>query len=201
MSSTRQNDQLRQRIAMAAARHMSESGISDFQLAKRKACQQLSLSMGRNLPSNQEIRDALLQYQSLFKSDLQASQLKNLRQAAVEAMRFFAEFSPRLVGDVLAGYAGKHTVVELHLFAEYSEQVNLFLLHHRIPNKQIQKRVSYGNDEYEYVPGFSFLADDVGIEMSVFPAQGLRRAPNSVIDGRPMQRADINGVETLLLGS
>ena len=43
------------RIAMEAARHMSESGISDYQLAKRKACQQLGVLDSRNLPSNQEI--------------------------------------------------------------------------------------------------------------------------------------------------
>ena len=53
-------EQQRLRIAMEAARHMSDSGISDYQLAKRKACQQLGVVDTRNLPSNQEIKHALL---------------------------------------------------------------------------------------------------------------------------------------------
>jgi hypothetical protein len=195
MRTTKQQDQQRLRIAMAAAKHMSDSGVSDFQMAKRKACQQLAVSTTRNLPSNQEIKDALLEYQSLFKSDIQRQQIKRLRATAVEAMRFFQQFSPRLVGDVLAGYANEYTSVELHLFAEYPEQVGLFLMHEHIPYQEKQKRVSYGNEEYEFIPGFSFLADDVGVELLVFPEAALRRAPNSPVDGKPMQRADIKNVE------
>ena len=52
------------RIAMEAATHMSDSGISDYSLAKRKACQKLGVVDSRNLPSNQEIKDALFEYQS-----------------------------------------------------------------------------------------------------------------------------------------
>jgi len=197
MPTTKQQDQQRLRIAMAAARHMSESGVSDFQLAKRKACQQLAVSTTRNLPSNQEIKDALREYQSLFKADIQVQQLKRLRATAVEAMRFFQQFSPRLAGDVLAGYANEHTSVELHLFAEYPEQISLFLMQEQIPYQEKQKRVSYGNEEYEFLPAFSFLADDVGVDILVFPTTALRRAPNSPVDGKPMQRADLKAVERL----
>lgn len=198
MSNARQQDQQRLRIAMAAARHMSESGVSDFQLAKRKACQQLAVPMTRNLPSNQEIRDALLEYQSLFKSAQQSQSLKRLRATAVEALRFFETFKPRLCGDVLAGVANEHTHVELHLFADYPEQVSLFLMHEQIPFQEKHKRVSYGNEVYEFVPAFSFIADDVEVDISVFPVTGLRRAPNSVIDGKPMERIDIKALEQLM---
>lgn len=198
MSTTRQQEQQRLRIAMEAAKHMSNSGVSDYQRAKRKACQQLGVPDTRNLPSNQEIRDALLEYQSLFKSDKQPQQLRQLRETALEAMRFFKQFNPRLAGDVLVGTANEHTSVELHLFADYPEQVGLFLLEEHIPYQQKQKRISYKTESEEFVPVFSFIADEVGIELLVFPSEAIRRAPNSTVDGRPMPRADIKATEKLL---
>lgn len=197
MSSTRQQEQQRLRIAMAAARHMSDSGVTDFQLAKRKACQQLAVPMTRNLPSNQEIKDALREYQGLFKSDQQSQLLSRLRATAIEALKYFQPFKPRLSGDVLAGLANEHTAVELHLFAEYPEQVSLFLMQERIPYQERQKRISYGNEAYEFIPCLSFLADEVPVELLVFPTAGLRRAPNSVVDGKPVARADLKAVELL----
>jgi len=177
---------------------MSNSGVADFQLAKRKACQQLGVSESRHLPSNQEIRDALLEYQSLFKSDKQPQQLKQLREVALEAMRFFKSFNPRLAGDVLLGTANEYSAIELHLFADYPEQVDVFLMEENIPCQQKQKRVSYQADSEEYIPVYSFIADDTGVDLLVFPTDGVRRAPNSTIDGKPMKRADYKAVECLL---
>lgn len=185
---------------MEAARHMSDSGINDYQLAKRKACQQLGVTDRRNLPSNQEIKDALFEYQSLFKAQQQPRHLRHLRETAVQAMQFFAAFSPRLVGDVLDGSAGQHSRIELHLFADYAEQLSLFLMQEHIPYTQSEKRVSYAEGSYEFLPVYGFLADEVPVELVVFPAQGIRRAPNSTVDGRPMPRADLRTVEGLLQG-
>ncbi len=178
---------------------MADSGISDYQLAKRKACQQLGVADSqRNLPSNQEIKDALFAYQSLFKSDQQPQRLRQLRETALQAMQFFQQFKPRLAGDVLDGSAGAHSRLELHLFADYSEQISLFLMQEKVPYTDSQKRISYGDDKYEMIPVFGFLADDVEVELLVFPLDCIRRAPNSVVDGKPMARADIKAVEQLL---
>jgi hypothetical protein len=183
---------------MEAARHMSESGISDYHLAKRKACQQLGVAENnRNLPSNKEIKDALFEYQSLFKSK-QPQQLRHLRETALQAMRFFKQFNPRLAGDVLDGSAGEHSRIELHLFVDYTEQISLFLMQEQIPYTEKQKRITYNGDNYEFIPVYGFLADDIAIELLVFPAEGIRRAPNSTLDGKPMARADVRAVERLL---
>ncbi len=198
MGTSRQQEQQRLLIAMEAAKHMSNSGVTDYQRAKRKACQQLGVPDTRNLPSNQEIRDALFEYQSLFKSDKQPQQLRQLRETAIEAMRFFKQFNPRLAGDVLAGSANEFSNVELHLFADYPEQVSLFLMEESIPYQQKQKRISYHAESEEFIPVFSFIADEVGVELLVFPGDAIRRAPNSTVDGRPMQRVDIKAAEKLL---
>jgi hypothetical protein len=198
MGNLRHQEQQRLLIAMEAAKHMWHSGMKDFQRAKRKACQQLGVADTRHLPSNEEIRQALLQYQSLFKADVQPRFMRHFRETAQEAMQFFEQFKPRLTGDVLAGTVNQHSSVELHLFADFPEQVRLFLMQENIPFEQKQKRFCYRNDDEQQVPVYSFLADDVAIELMVFPTESIRHSPRSPVDGKPMARANLKTVKQLL---
>src|SRR5690606_10843586 len=95
----------RQRLAIEAARVISESGIRDFHLAKLKAAQRLGIHDDQSLPRNSEIETALREYQRLFMGDSQAELLRERRDAAAQAMAFLARFEPRLVGAVLDGTA------------------------------------------------------------------------------------------------
>jgi hypothetical protein len=47
-------------------------------------------------------------------------------------------------------------------------------------------------------PGVRFEMDDQPIEATVFPTDGIRQAPVSPVDGRPMRRASTDEVEALL---
>ena len=47
-------------------------------------------------------------------------------------------------------------------------------------------------------PGVRFEVDDQPIEALVFPHDGIRQAPVSPVDGRPMRRASTLEVEALL---
>jgi hypothetical protein len=47
-------------------------------------------------------------------------------------------------------------------------------------------------------PGLRFEMDDQPIEATVFPMDGIRQAPVSPVDGRPMRRADADELESLL---
>jgi hypothetical protein len=40
--------------------------------------------------------------------------------------------------------------------------------------------------------------DDQAIEATVFPTDGIRQAPVSPVDGKPMRRADVADLEALL---
>jgi len=182
---------------MLAARHMSESGIQDYQLAKRKAAQKLGMDETRNLPSNKEIEAALIEYQDLFHADSQPQLLSQLRETAVHAMEFLQAFKPRLAGDVLSGTANEYTPVEIHVFADYPEQVSLYLMEQHIPYNEKQKRVKYDND-YEQQPVFSITADNIEVDIIVFSVEKLRRPPDSPIDGKPMNRIDLKSVQALL---
>jgi len=193
--------QMRLRLAQEAARILLESGSHDFALAKRKAAEHLGAQDTRMLPSNLEVEEALIEYQRLFRSDSQPQHLRKLREVALEAMQFFAEYSPRLVGPVLAGTADTNSSINLHLFADTPETISLFMLNNEIPFESHDKKFNLGNEVSDLFPCFRFLADEQKIELCVFPVSKRAPVPLSPVDGRPMQRATRVEVEQLLLDS
>lgn len=177
---------------------MAESGIKDFLMAKRKAAMQLGVADTRNMPNNAEIEQAAIEYQRLFGAHGQQDILRQLLQAALEAMEFFNGFQPRLVGSLLSGIARDHTCLELHLFAEPAEEVTFFLINNYVPYEHKNRRVRHTPDLYQEYPGYTFLAGEVAVALTVFPHSGIRQPPLSPVDGRPMQRASIENVRSLL---
>lgn len=191
-------EERRRHICQEAARIMAEDGVRDYQLAKRRAVERLGLTAERNLPANQEIEDALREYLVLFQGSRLKQDRRRLRQAALEAMRFFASLEPRLVGAVLSGTVTRFAEVQLHVVAESAEQVGWLLDEHRIPYELEERKLRFGGDRYETVPAFRFSADGVPIELDVFTREGARENPLSPVDGKPMRRANPKEVEALL---
>jgi len=192
-------EHLRRALAQEAARIMAEHGIRDFLVAKRKAAERFGVSDGAALlPKNREIENALAEYQRLFGGESHLSTLEAQRRAALSAMRYLNEFSPRLVGAVLSGTATQHSEVQLHLFAETAEAVTLKLLDEGIPHEVTAKRVRFNAEHVRAFPGVRFEMEQQPIEATVFPTDGIRQAPVSPVDGRPMRRASALEVEALL---
>lgn len=189
-------DPLRQRVAQEAARLMVEQGIRDFSLAKRKAAERVGATQRQLLPENEEIEEALAEYLRIFYPESQPQRLRHLRETALRAMKLLQTFEPRLVGPTLKGTADQHSPVNLHLFAHQPEEVSWFLMEQRIPHDTSERR--YPGKPQPHYPLFSFMAGDVQVELTVFPIDGLRQAPKSPVDGRPIKRADIETVRKLL---
>jgi hypothetical protein len=188
----------RSRIAAEAARIMSEQGVRDFGVAKRKAAERLGVSDEQSLPRNAEIEEALREFQRLFQGDTQPQLLRARRAAAVEAMKFFARFEPRLVGSVLEGTADEHSAVCLHLFSDDPSAVQLFLDDQRIPYDESSRKLRLERERWEEFPAYLFAADDVPFDLTVLPRDALRQAPIDRVDERPMARASLGAVEALL---
>jgi len=192
-------DNVRRALAQEAARIMAEHGIRDFFVAKRKAAERLGVTDGTAaLPKNTEIEAALAEYQRLFGRDKHAESLQAQRRAALTAMRYLSEFEPRLVGPVLSGTATAHSEVQLHLFAERAESVALKLLDEGIPHEITEKRIKMSPERVLAYPGLRFQMEDQSIEVTVFPTDGIRQAPVSPVDGKPMRRANAFEVEALV---
>jgi hypothetical protein len=196
---TRAHEQ-RRRIAVEAARLIAEGGLRDYRQAKLKAASRLGITDDLSLPKNGEIEDALREHQRLFRSD-QPETLQQLREAAVEAMRFFADFEPRLVGPVLEGTADEHSAVCLHLHDDGADRVAVFLQEKGIPYEERTRRMRVERDVTADVPVFVFSAGDSAIDITVLPYDRLRQAPLDRIDEKPMRRANLAAVEALVRGN
>ena len=188
---------MRRRVAVEAARLISETGQRDFHAAKRKAAQRLGVGDEIALPSNQEIDAALREHQSLFQPRHQ-NLLHELRTAAAEAMRFFARFQPRLVGAALDGSADIHSAISFHVFAESGTDLIVFLLEHGIDFSESSRTLRYGPDDQREVPVVRFAADGHAFDLSVLGIDDLRQAPLDRISGQPMRRLARNALLELI---
>lgn len=191
-------DLLRQAVAEEAARIMREQGVDDFLLAKRKAAERLGVTDASILPRNTEIEAALVAHQRLFAADRHEADLAAMRRSALEAMRLMSDFQPRLVGPVLTGTASAHSEINLHLFTESPEAVSIRLEERGVPHEVLERRLRYERDRVVTYPALRFVAGRQTVDAVVFPLDGIRQAPPSPVDGKPMRRASAAEVEALL---
>ena len=191
---------LRDQIADEAARLIRDHGIQDYGLAKRKAAARFGVSMAGALPSNAEIQARVLERQRVFDGADERDRLAHMRRLAVELMEVLEPFEPRLAGATLMGTISPSSRVELHLFTDAPEEVLLVLEGRGLGIRNCQRRYRYnGNGRNPViVPGFRVALRGEQIDALVFPEKGLRQAPMSPIDGRPMRRADCAKVRALL---
>ena len=198
MRDAHRREEVRLQLAQESARLMSEDGIRDYHVAKRKAAQRIGIDNDRDLPSNREIEAALREYQRLFQSVSQPKMLRTLRAVAVEAMRFFARFDPRLVGAVLEGTADEFSAVCLHLFDDDPTEVLRFLDDQGIPYDEEERTLRLAHDETATFPALRFDADATAIDLTIMPRMLLRQPPVSRTSNGPMQRASINALLALI---
>ncbi|GAB6195580.1 hypothetical protein [Lysobacter xanthus] len=180
----------REHLASEAARLMAESGIADYHQAKLKAAERLGIHDDASLPRNTEIEAALRQYQRLFGRD-GAAELQVRREAALEALRFFRVFDPRLVGPVLEGTADARSPVMLHLHVDDPDAVHRFFVEHDIPAQPRGRRVRLDRHRDAEFPVWVFSADGLPFDVTVLPHDVLRQAPLSPVDEKPMRRASV----------
>lgn len=190
---------MRKVLAQEAARVMSEHGVRDFHFAKRKAAERLGVANDGMLPRNAEIEAALAEYQRLFGGAEHDESLQAQRRAAATAMRLLQQFRPRLVGAVLAGTATEHSDVQLHVFADSAEVITFFLMDRHISHEVDEKRVRMNPSRTLLLPTIWLEVDHQPIEVLVFSQDGIRQAPVSLVDGKPMRRADLGEVEAMLV--
>lgn len=180
---------LRERLAQTAARLMIEGGIEDYGLAKRKAAEKLGVKDLGALPSNAQIAASVAERQRIFEPHVQQRRVEGLRRIALQVMDLLEPFHPRLVGPVLAGTATETSPIELHAFADSPESVAARLVEHGVVVRDCQRRYRYAANRVSLVPGYRFAHDGADVVVVTFPENGLREAPLSPVDQRPMRRA------------
>ncbi len=67
-----------------------------------------------------------------------------------------------------------------------------------MPHEVVERRMRYERDRTVTYPAVRFVAGHLAVDTVVFPLDGIRQAPASPVDGRPMRRAGFAEVEALL---
>jgi hypothetical protein len=191
-------ENLRRALAQEAARVMAEHGVRDYRFAKRKAAERFGVIDEAVLPRNTEIEAALLEYQRLFAAESHEATLEAQRRVALDVMQRLAAFSPRLVGPVLLGTATEHDDVVLHVFVDRLETLTWRLMEHGVPHDVGEKRIKFNADRILQLPVLRLEVDEQAVELVVFGIDGIRQAPVSPVDGKPMRRADAAEVAALI---
>jgi hypothetical protein len=174
---------MRRRIAHAAARILAEDGSLDYGSAKRKAARQLGAPDSGNLPDNQQIEEALRSYQALYQADETRAQLALLRQVAIEYMERLEAFDPHLTGPVLNGTAGRHASITLQLFTDQQKDVDFLLMRLDVPYHASEHRSA--DPPGRIHPRFVIDDPRATIEVIVYPAAELRSMKRLQADGNP----------------
>ncbi len=194
------SERARTLLAQEAARIIVNQGIRDYRVAKMKAAERLGLGTRGSLPGNGEIEKAIEAHHQLFGGDSHGAFLKTIREAALSAMELLSAFKPRLVGPVLHGTADHNSAVNLHVFADSSEMVALRLSDMEVSYRAYERRLRSRRNQMTTYSGFEFHHGESAVQATVFPVDGIRQAPLSPIDGKPMQRADARAVRELING-
>jgi hypothetical protein len=112
-------------IAAVAARLVVEEGM-EYAAAKRKAGRE----HGRRaeLPSNEQVEDAVREHIELFCADTQPAELRALRAAALPWMQRLQAFRPHLAGAVWRGTATRHSAVLIDLYCDDPKAAEIALI-------------------------------------------------------------------------
>ena len=189
----------RQVVAQEAARIIVNHGVRDYRVAKQKAAERLGMNSRGSLPGNAEVEAAIAEHLQIFGGESHDNLLRLMRTAAISAMEMLADFSPRLVGPVLTGTADENSAVNLHVFADSPEMIAMEVGDRGIQFRAYERRLKSRRGQIEMYAGFEFSYCNETIQATVFPVDGIRQAPMSPIDGKPMRRVDLDAVQELLL--
>ena len=192
------NDHRRIVVAQEAARLIAEHGLSDFRSAKEKAAHRLHMTQKGVMPSNAEIEQALAERQRIFENSTLEQRLLHMRTTARTIMGWLRAFAPRLTGPVLSGHATAHSCIDLHLFSDTPELVGITLDEYGIRYRMATRQHRITQKYRDRFPDYRFSVDDNEVATTVFPERQRKHPPLSPINNKPMARARLRDVETLL---
>lgn len=120
-------------IAAEAARLVVESGL-EYGPAKHKAARLLERHGGgrADMPSNEQVEDAVREYLAVFCAETQPAELAALRDVAGRWMERLARFRPHLSGAVWRGTATRQSAVHIDLYCDDPKSAEIALMELRV---------------------------------------------------------------------
>lgn len=185
---------LRAAITQLAAQIMYGEDVKQYFTAKRLAAKRL-LGRGnvksiryrpQDLPSNGEIKEALLELVTEIEGSVRTRRLFAMRVVALEAMEELEVFSPRLIGSVATGHVRSGSDIDLHVFAEHAADVEARVraLGWTYETQHVNI-IKHGKVmEFTHV----LVADVFPLELTVYAPNEIAQRQRSSTDGKPIVR-------------
>ncbi len=190
---------LKLEIAAAAAALIVEEGL-EYGPAKHRAVKQMGLPARTELPGNDEVEDAVLEYIAIFCADTQPLELAALRALALTWMQRLVAFRPHLGGAVWHGTATRLSDIYIQLFCDDSKSAEIALIDHQV-DYEPRTVTGFTGDKVEALSLSSFcpgLGEPVGVHLLVYDHNDLRGALRPDGKGRK-PRGDLADVQKLLM--
>ena len=190
----RKSTRLRAQLAREAAHLMYHEGVKQYLDAKRLAARKLlGQSSARqlrfrphDLPSNGEIRAALLDLARLAEGPSRTRRLFAMRMIALETMADLDAFSPRLIGSVASGHVRCGSDIDLHVFSDVEDALPRAL--DRLGWAHRTEQVTIWKDGQLRAFTHVYVDRAFPLELSVYPRRELRMVGRSSTDGKPIDR-------------
>lgn len=185
--------QVRRAIAHEAAGAMYWEGVGQYLDAKRVAAQRILGRDGvgarvrhQDLPSNGEIREALLELARLAEGQDRSRRLFAMRVTALTVMEALEPFHPRLIGSVWSGHVRTGSDVDIHVFCD-GEGLDRHLQELGWRTRDARVEICVGSEfrQYRHV---HVLDQPFPVELSVYEVAERRTRTRSSTDGRPIDR-------------
>ncbi len=184
-------------IAEEAARIICVEQLIDYRAAKHKAAERLGYPARAALPDNAAVQAAVIEYQRLFGGAEYREHLARMRAGALTAMTLLQPFEPRLVGGAVSGAVTPAHHLQLHVFADPAEAVDMHLLNAGIEFEQDERNFRYPDGRELRIPLVRLERPGLAIDVAIFPVDELARPPVNPLDGRPYRRLDRDEAERL----
>ena len=176
-------------VARRAAEVIMEEGITDYLFAKKKAAKSLGLLTSDNLPSNQEIDNALKEYQNIFQEQVDSETILKIKKEALGIMTIFRDFNPHLTGQLLEGLIPKFPKIQINLFTDNLKEVEYILLNKNISfdvkDKNYQEKLTKKKST-KIVPAFIMEGLWFPIELKVYFENDIRIKRNNLLSNKGM---------------
>ncbi len=203
MTHRHRKDRVRLAVAREAARVMYREGVSQYLDAKRIAAKRVlgreargALFRPGDLPSNGEIREALLVLVELSEGKDRTRRLFAMRAVALTLLKDLERWNARLIGSVWSGHARRGSDIDVHVFGDLEDiEQDLSDRGWTSLTESVLIRVPGGFETYHHV---HVLDQPFPVELSVYPAIERTRTQRSSVDGKAIDRVSMRRLEARL---
>lgn len=188
---------VRHSVAVEAARLLYTREFKEYFQAKREAARRQATTV---LPTNSEIHQQLLLLADKLEGDDRQQRLRDMRTVALEVMTVLQAFEPRLIGSTWTGHIRTGSDVDLNLYGDSLEAVEVALEQALIPFHVERVNSRKQGHEREFLHLHTQHPSGLPVEITLYPSEDLKVHPTCSITGGPMARGTLHQLEELLRG-